>query len=120
MWPPMARADQHVLSGLQIILQAWKTPAVPGPAIVSHRAPGRPALGVPSVEQDLDLLYVFELVHQRAPEFALFSCDNDQTEHPLMGGHTPLRADPFHCKVLRCRDWISRKTSLATPPRIAP
>jgi hypothetical protein len=65
--PPIVWADQHVLPGAEIIFKAGETPALSGPAIVYHRAAGRPALAMSSVEQDVDLLHVFEFVHQGVP-----------------------------------------------------
>jgi hypothetical protein len=67
MRSPMVWADEQVLPGVQIILKAGESPALSGPSIIRHRTPGRPALAVASVKQNLDLLHVLELVHQRAP-----------------------------------------------------
>jgi len=67
MRSPILGADEYVLSGVEIVLQAWEAPAVSRPSIERHRASWRPALAVASVKQDLDLLHGFELVRQRAP-----------------------------------------------------
>jgi len=117
MRSPIVWADQHVLSGVQIILKAGETPALSRPSIVRHRASWRPALAVSSVQQDLDLLHVLELVHKSAPEVPLFSGDDDQTQHPPMGGHALLHAGPLQHSAVRsvgC-DRISCETSAATP-----
>jgi hypothetical protein len=60
-------ADQHVLPGAEIIFKAGETSPLSGNSIACHRAAGRPALAMSSVEQDLDLLHVFEFVHQGVP-----------------------------------------------------
>jgi len=101
MRSPRVWADQHVLSGVEIILQAGETPAVPGASIIRHRASWRPALAVTSVEQDLDSLHVLELVHQGTPQLPLFPGDDDQTQHSLMGGHSVLHADSLQHSGLR-------------------
>jgi hypothetical protein len=63
MRPPIVGANEHVLAGVEIILQAGEAPAVSGPSIVRHRFPRRAPLAVSPIEQDLDLLHVLELVH---------------------------------------------------------
>src|SRR5512135_1155584 len=44
--PPIVQAEQHVLPGWEIILQAGETPALSGPSIKCHRGTGRPALAL--------------------------------------------------------------------------
>ena len=102
MRPPMAWADQYVLSRVEIVLQARKTPALSGPSIIRHRPSRRAALPVSSVEQDLDLLHVPELVNQRAPQILLFPRDDDQAEHLLRAWHSPGAADLLQHSHLRC------------------
>jgi len=102
MRSPIVWADQHVLSGVQIIFQARKTPAVAGTSIIRYRTSRRPALAVASVKQDLDFRHVLELVHHGAPQVLPFSGDNDQTKHRRMGGHTRLRTDQLQHSEVRC------------------
>ena len=117
--PPIVWADQYVLPGVEIILQAGETPALSHPSLIRHRRATRPALAGSSVEQDLDFRQVLKLVHQSAPQVRLSPCDDDQTAHRLLGGPSPLSADPFSYSDRRSVGWhrITREASAATPSR---
>jgi len=118
MRPPGVGADQQVLPGVEIILQAGETPALSHPSLIRHQGAARPALAGSSVEQDLNVLRVLERVHQRAPQVLLVPCDDDPAAHHLLGDPSPVAADPFsHSdrRSVRCHR-LTRASSAATPP----
>jgi hypothetical protein len=89
----MLRANQHVLAGLQVLADPRQAPALSHAAIVRHGTPWRSTLAVASVEQDLDAIHVFELLHQGAPQVPLIPRDHDQAAHRATVGRPVFRHD---------------------------
>src|SRR5512139_2758857 len=98
----MAGADQHVLPGVEIILQVRETAALRPASVLRHRQ-SRPAALPPSpVEQDVDLRDVLELARQFLPQFLLVP-RYDYEAACRISGRRPVRRVGLigHALVLR-------------------
>jgi len=82
----VVRADQHILPRADIILDAWQASPVRSPPIRRVGLVILPALPLPSIEENSDLLALPELSCQGPPQVRLIPRDDDETPYDIAFG----------------------------------